>query len=695
MFFKIVLTFIVSTTLFISACDSNTSPTDKNPPQHEINNFIDTGDLNALKKHGVIRLLRLRWEEEIGLPRKGLPNYRYRLGIEHFIETLGLQAQWVTVDSFADLTPALLEGRGDIIISNLTHTPKRENILSFSLPIDRAQEFIVTRSDTPLDTIESLQDKRIAIRAGTSFQSSLLDLLDQHHDLTFDLVILNGNADPDSILDQLNQGDFDATVMDSNLLEAMQSYRKDFHIGIAINKLQNIALAVRPNSSELLHKINTFLLEKLSERDWDKRHFDDWNAIKKRKLLRVLTHNNPASYFLWRGELMGFDYELIRDFANKNQLKLEMVVAPPEVNITDWLLEGRGDLIAAAMTDSQSRRERGLIFSSAYSQVAEQLLTSNERLPLDKLKNLSDRALAINPRSNYWKTAQKLQRDGHQFTLTKADDSLSSAEIIAAVARGEYDATLADSHLIDIEQRFDKRLSPGLELTPKLNHAWGLRPDSPNLLKQLNQYLKQEIGSKHFNVIKKKYFSDNKKITRYQGQRLNREGELSPYDSIVKPFAAKHQFDWRLITAQMYQESRFNPKARSHVGALGLMQVMPRTARSLNYKLPFNDKSGIEAGIRYLAWVRERFEDTLQPQQRIWFSLAAYNAGAGHVKDARRLAKQQGLDPDIWFDNVDNAMLLLAKRKYYKKARYGYVRGSEPVKYVRQIRKRYQAYLNL
>jgi len=163
----------------------------------------------------------------------------------------------------------------------------------------------------------------------------------------------------------------------------------------------------------------------------------------------------------------------------------------------------------------------------------------------------------------------------------------------------------------------------------------------------------------------------------------------------VQDSATSHQFDWRLITAQMYQESRFNPKARSHVGAVGLMQVMPRTARELGYKLPFSDAKGIEAGVNYLAWCRDRFDATLPPQERLWFSLAAYNAGAGHVFDARRLAKQQGLNPDIWFDNVEQAMLLLSQRKYYHHARFGYVRGGEPVNYVRQIRKRYRAYLDL
>jgi Predicted soluble lytic transglycosylase fused to an ABC-type amino acid-binding protein len=145
----------------------------------------------------------------------------------------------------------------------------------------------------------------------------------------------------------------------------------------------------------------------------------------------------------------------------------------------------------------------------------------------------------------------------------------------------------------------------------------------------------------------------------------------------------------------MYQESKFNPQAESFAGALGLFQVMPRTAKELEVPLPFTPESGIYAGIRYLDWARDRFEPTLPLEERLWFTLAAYNAGFGHVNDARRLARQQGLDGDRWFGHVEHAMLMLSKRQFYTKARFGYVRGTEPVNYVRQIRNRYYAYLKL
>jgi membrane-bound lytic murein transglycosylase F len=164
---------------------------------------------------------------------------------------------------------------------------------------------------------------------------------------------------------------------------------------------------------------------------------------------------------------------------------------------------------------------------------------------------------------------------------------------------------------------------------------------------------------------------------------------------MVKRYADQHDFDWRLIVAQIYEESGFDPRARSFAGAVGLLQVLPRTAREVGHTDLLDPETNIRAGLTYLSWVRERFEENLPIRDRMWFTLAAYNVGPGHVRDARRLAVQKGLNPDQWFDNVERAMLLLSRPEYARNARHGYCRGSEPVQYVREIRSRYEAYLDM
>jgi membrane-bound lytic murein transglycosylase F len=145
----------------------------------------------------------------------------------------------------------------------------------------------------------------------------------------------------------------------------------------------------------------------------------------------------------------------------------------------------------------------------------------------------------------------------------------------------------------------------------------------------------------------------------------------------------------------MYQESKFNPKAKSHVGARGLMQLMPRTAKAMGVKNTSDPALNIKGGIKYMNWLRDRFDSNLPISERLWFTLASYNAGAGHVHDARRLARLKGYDPNRWFDHTEKAMLLLSKKEYARKARFGFVNGREPVNYVRDIRQRFEAYVDL
>ncbi len=213
----------------------------------------------------------------------------------------------------------------------------------------------------------------------------------------------------------------------------------------------------------------------------------------------------------------------------------------------------------------------------------------------------------------------------------------------------------------------------------------------------LDEFVKRVYKSEFYNVIYTKYFKSQRSMQRLARGRVvdPLRGQISPYDELVRKYADRYGFDWRLVTAQMYQESKFNPKAKSHVGARGLMQLMPRTAKAMGVKNTSDPALNIKGGIKYMDWLRDRFDSNLPISERLWFTLASYNAGAGHVHDARRLARLKGFDPNRWFDHTEKAMLLLAKKEYARKARFGYVNGREPVNYVRDIRQRFEAYIDL
>jgi membrane-bound lytic murein transglycosylase F len=172
-------------------------------------------------------------------------------------------------------------------------------------------------------------------------------------------------------------------------------------------------------------------------------------------------------------------------------------------------------------------------------------------------------------------------------------------------------------------------------------------------------------------------------------------GGVSEYDPIFQKFAPRYGFDWRLTAAQAYQESRFDARAKSREGAVGLLQILPRTAKSLGFTSLTDPEECTHAGIAFLSALMGQLEPDLALQQRLRFALAAYNVGFGHLSDARRLADEHGLDKNRWFGNVEKAMLELQKPIYYRRARYGYARGSEPVKYVSEIQTRYEQYLTL
>lgn len=198
-------------------------------------------------------------------------------------------------------------------------------------------------------------------------------------------------------------------------------------------------------------------------------------------------------------------------------------------------------------------------------------------------------------------------------------------------------------------------------------------------------------------VIFNKYFKNEKNFRRREKSEffsLN-NNSISRYDDLIKTHAETINWDWRLLASQVYQESRFDPKATSWAGAHGLFQMMPSTAKSMGVTNRSDPGQSIEGGTKYLKTMLERFEDVPDSIQRIKFSMAAYNCGYSHVRDAMHLATLEGVDPLKWDDNVEEMILKLSYRENYTKPgiNYGYVRGIEPFTYVKQIFVRYEHYI--
>ena len=690
--------FFLITLCLISACDPSSSPATASLTEADIkaisldDTYTETGDLNRIKSHGQLRILT-RKQVQTWLPREGEAFDQELHSAIQFAFTLKLEPVLIYINHFEDLLPALQQGRGDIIAANLSITENRKQQIDFSVPLTHSREHIVSRPNDPVKTIKQLKGRRIAYKKDTAHQETIEHLQKKYTSIK--PHIISGDMNDDDILDALNNKQLDLAIMDANRLNIIASYRNDFNYSLAVGEKRAIAWGLRQNNPDLLNAVNLFLTQQQLTRNNKPLYSDDFDAIKKRKTLRIITRNNAASYFLWRGELLGFEYELAKKFAQQHGLRLEVVTAPSHDQQIPMLLHGKGDIIASFMTITEHRQQQDVSFSRPHHQSTEIIVSRSKDKIISSLDDLAGRNIYVRKSSAYWETLNKLQQQGYKFQIKTVDENMETEEIIAHVASGKFDLTLADSHLLDIELTWRDDIQGALSLNRERDNAWLVRRSNPQLLNAVNQFLKKQHRSLFYNITYKKYFENSHTIQQHREQRidLNSDGKLSPYDKLVKKYAAKHQFDWRLITAQMYQESRFDPLAKSWAGALGLMQVMPRTAKELGHKNLKDPETGIKAGVAYMNWVRDRFEEELNIKDRMWFTLAAYNAGHGHVRDARRLARQKGWDPDKWFNHVEKAILLLSKREYASKARHGYVRGTEPVNYVREISKRYYAYL--
>lgn len=652
----------------------------------------ETGDLARLRERGALRVLMPRQGDQGYLPRKGFPLDAERDAVVEFARGIDLPVHWVYVDSRDELIPWLLAGKGDLIAANMTVTDARKEKVAFSVPVAHVREQVVTRADDPKPPAgpQDLRGRRIAVRKASSFWGTVEALKKKYPNL--EPVAVPETMDTEDVLAAVADGTYDLTVADSNLVDAVRTFRRDLKVAFDLPGDRPIAWAVRPDAKELADQLNRYLNNaKLATRQ-PEIYKDDFDGIRKRKVLRVITRNSAATYFLWKGELLGFEYELAKEFAKRNGLRLEVVVAPSREDLLVWLAEGRGDVVAAGMTRTPER-EKSFAFSRPTNHASEIVVSrAGDDAPED-VGDLAGRTIHARKSSSYWTTLEGLRKEsGIEFALVAAPEDLETEEIIAKVASGEYDLTVADSPILDIELTWRDDVVAAFPLGDPKPHGWVVRKEDRKLLAAIDGFFKKEYRGLIYNMTYNKYFKDTRKIRKHAEFRSDRTGELSPYDALVRTHAETYGFDWRLIVAQMYQESRFDPGAKSWVGALGLMQVMPRTARQMGFADPSDPGQGVHAGVKYMDWVRERFESDLPVKDRTWFALAAYNAGHGHVADARRLAARKGWDPNRWFGNVEQAMLLLARPEYARKARYGYCRGEEPVKYVREIRARYQAY---
>ena len=651
-----------------------------------------TGDLPQLQARGALRVI-VRPDPITYMPRQAEQvtlNYDIARGLA---EVLKLNLEIVKVTSYSQMMEKLLIGEGDIVASSLTITPEREARAAFSVPYLYVDEYLVTASGDSLpEKIADLAGMAISVRRSSSYYQTLVKIQQQVPSLNIHTV--PETLSIENLLEGVASGKYAATVSDAHLWHALSGYYDSLVTPIVLAEDRPLALMMRPGDTQLKVKVDEYLLAHQFTRHRQQIFTDDLTGLKERRRLRMITRNNAMTYFIYRGQQIGFEYELMKRFASQHDLRLEIVIPNSHAELLSYLNEGRGDVVASAMTITEVRQEQAA-FTQPYNEVSELVVVHADGDSIASLQDLAGRTIHVRASSSFYTTLMALQDSIKGLEIALVPDNVETEDILAGVEEGLYDLTLCDSNLLDIERAYGRRLKAALSIKPTAL-GWAVRKNNSDLLAALNEYIKEEKGGLFFNIMKKRYFKSTRAVARAKdSMRVGLSGQLSPYDELAKKYASQYGQDWRLITAQMYQESRFDPAAVSWVGAQGLMQVMPSTGEDLGFTDLHEPQESIHAGVKYMHQLINRFDHKLPMEVRIRFALASYNVGYGHVLDARRLAREMGWDPNRWFGNVEQAMRLLSQPDYYERARYGFCRGGQPVHYVKNIQNFYDAYVEI
>ena len=437
----------------------------------------------------------------------------------------------------------------------------------------------------------------------------------------------------------------------------------------------------------------------------------DLEDIKKDGVLRALVVYSSTSYFLYKGQPMGFEYEILQRLAKHLNLKLEIVISDDLDAEFEVLNRGDVDIIAHGMTITNQRKWE--VDFTEYLYLTKQVLVQKkpdnfrtiswsalQKQLIDDPMDLIGDTVSIRKNSAYHERIESLSNElGGTIYIDTLDSKLSTGEIIDMVVNGEIKYTIADENLAKINASTNPILKIDVPISFSQRIAWVTRKKSKNLTNVVNQWILKQRKTTDYFVIYNKYFKNRKSISKRieSNYYLNSTGVLSPYDELIKKYAKELPWNWELLASQVYQESKFDPKARSWASAHGLLQLMPATAKELGVSNPSDPEQSIRGGVKYLKRIWERWSEIPDSLERIKFTLASYNAGFEHIQDARTLTKINNGDPNIWEGQVEKSLLNLTYQRYYSKPeiKYGYVHGIEPVKYVNEILDRNTKYKTL
>ncbi len=398
--------------------------------------------------------------------------------------------------------------------------------------------------------------------------------------------------------------------------------------------------------------------------------------------ITVITRNNAHCYYTYRGQDMGFEYDLAKAFADFLGVELKVKVAEWD-DLLPSLEEGVGDFVAASMTKTPPRSDVA-DFSREYLSVQQKVIVHKNNTEIRTKEDLEGKSVHVRRGTSYEERLRELKQEGLDVRIVLHEDVLTET-LIEAVANRKIDITIADSNVAKLNRRYypDIRIAFPVEIPQFL--GWAVAKRERALLGKINKFFKKIKEDGTFVDIYSRYYANVERFDRLDIKRFQEriETRLPRYEKAIKEASDLYGFDWRLVAALIYQESQFNPWAKSFSGVKGLMQLTLPTAEDMGIENRINPRESIMGGVRYFRELHDLYDKAPEPD-RTRIALAAYNVGKGHVLDARRIASRRNLDPNKW-SSLEKILPLLCEPRYYTKSRFGYCRGREPVIHVQNI----------
>ena len=403
--------------------------------------------------------------------------------------------------------------------------------------------------------------------------------------------------------------------------------------------------------------------------------------------LVVLTRNAPTTWYIDReGEPTGPEHDLARAFAAWLGVEVEFRRKPTVAAVLDGIENAEGDLAAAGLTRTEARRDR-FRFGPPYQPVTQQVVCRRDHVQPESFEDLIGLDLEVIADSSYVERLSELKANGHPELEWTENESADTEALLRAVWQREIDCTIADSTIVDINRRYFPELIAPLNLSREQQLGWVMPQSSADLAAAVEEWLTAYRAEGHLSELQERYYGFFEVFdyvdTAVYIRRIDKR--FPKYQTHFRAAAEKYDLPYLLLAAQGYQESHWNAAARSPTGVRGIMMLTLNTARAMGVTNRLDARQSIFGGARYLARMKQRFAAEVNEPDRTWLALAAYNVGRGHLHDAQTLAREQGLSPYHWRD-IKQVLPLLADPAYYNRLKYGYARGTEPVRYVQRIR---------